>query len=552
MSSANNKEYGELEQSMWRRFQDAEAMPDPDVWSRIEHTLVIQENAKYKKRLLFYRQLAAACFVLFILAGSALLMHFKQDQEHATLATAQREQTTINEADLPVTMPAQEQTIAAATPAKVPAQPEVTPSAVETIVSDELIYNAHPADEVKSQEPTYSLGNTIAANSTATIDAPQTTDMGTIAGSTKSSSTVIGGYPETAKGTIARQENYMPASQAIAAVPDSYTSPSAINPLLRRNATLGTYDTDKLATDNVNKPEVALALNTPGADNKQEKTAGSNSRWNLGMAYGSSYFDQNIAIPGYTITPPRIMIVPDPTVARQPPGPSISAESEENMRDARIEFEENTQAAMSFNVDVRTGFRIGKRLKLLSGLGYSQNSSKTKTNYIVEQFIFKPRTNERSKLQPTTVFLPSLHTFTTDSISVTKTKEPFDVDYSYQMLSIPVGLQVEGNLSQKWYWYAMGSTAVNFLMQTAIKAANPEISDVTYRFTDDSPFRRVHFSGNVGLGLGARISDAVSISFGPVFRTFFNSMLTDDNAVATQGRPYTIGLNMGINYKLDQ
>lgn len=551
MSSANNKEYGELEQSMWRRFQDAEAMPDPDVWARIEHTLVMQENAKYKKRLLFYRQLAAACFVLFILAGSALLMHFKQDQEQAIAVVTQ--QATIDEAELPATTPAQKQTIAAATPAKVPAQPEVTPPAAESIVSDELNYNARPAGEVTGPELPYSLDNTIAANNTATTDAYQATGLETIAtGSTRSSSTTIGGYPETAKGTIARQENYMPASQAIAAVPDSYTSPSAINPLLRRNATLGTYDTDKLTTDNVKQPEAALALNTPAGDSKQEKTTGSNSRWNVGMAYGSSYFDQNIAIPGYTVTPPRIMLVPDPTVARQPPGPSISAESEENMRDARIEFEENTQAAMSFNVDVRTGFRIGKRLKLLSGLGYSQNTSKTKTNYIVEQFIFKPRTNERSKLQPTTVFLPSLHTFTTDSVSVTKTKEPFNVDYSYQMLSIPVGLQVEGNLSQKWYWYAMGSTAVNFLMQTTIKTANPEISDVIYSFTDDSPFRRVQFSGNVGLGLGTRISDAVSISFGPEFRTFFKSMLTDDNAVATQGRPYTIGLNMGINYRLDQ
>ena len=69
MSSANKKEYGELEQSMWRRFQDAEAMPDPEVWARIDHELTLLENAKYKRRVLFYRQLAAACFVLFILAG---------------------------------------------------------------------------------------------------------------------------------------------------------------------------------------------------------------------------------------------------------------------------------------------------------------------------------------------------------------------------------------------------------------------------------------------------------------------------------------------------
>lgn len=79
---------------MWRRFQDAEAMPDPDVWSRIDHALTMQENARYKKRVLFYRQLAAACFTLFILAGSALLLHFKHDQEQAQLAAATSAQAT--------------------------------------------------------------------------------------------------------------------------------------------------------------------------------------------------------------------------------------------------------------------------------------------------------------------------------------------------------------------------------------------------------------------------------------------------------------------------
>ncbi|MBC5774141.1 hypothetical protein H8S95_08715 [Pontibacter sp. KCTC 32443] len=70
MSSTDNKEYGELEQSMWRRFQDAEATPDPNVWSQIDHVLTLQENVKYKKRVLFYRQLAAA--VLYCLCWLAL------------------------------------------------------------------------------------------------------------------------------------------------------------------------------------------------------------------------------------------------------------------------------------------------------------------------------------------------------------------------------------------------------------------------------------------------------------------------------------------------
>lgn len=546
MSSTDKKDFGELEESMSRRFQNAEAVPDPNVWLRIDHALAMQENAKYKKRVLFYRQLAAACFILFILAGSALVLHFKQDREQALMAAA-----TMPQKQPAATAPAAANPTIAGT-ATEPTQEAGTQTAA---IAEEDTFVPQPQASGYTYDKAVTAVNqpdehrNTSAKGPAAEAAPKAGQVSELlAVASDRSGNTSAGVQE-----VATERSYVPAGQAIASVPDDYTSPTGMNPLLRRNATLGTYSSGDKTQESINlqkQSELALALNTPAKEDKEESTD-SNSRWNIGMGYSSAYFSQNINIPGYTITPHRILFNPDQE-PQPKPKPYISMDSEENMRDARIEFQENTQAAMSYNVEVKTGFKLGKRLKLLTGLGYNQNSSKTKTSYIVEQFVFKPRTNERYKLNPTTVFLPSLNTFTTDSVSVVKTKQPFDVDYKYEMLSVPLGVQVEGKLGPAWYWYATSSMAVNFLMQTSIKAAHEAIASVTYGPADDSPFRKVQFSGNVGMGIGKRLSNAVNISAGPEYRSFLQPMLTDENAAAAQGRPYTIGLNMAVNYSLGQ
>ncbi|MBC5774140.1 hypothetical protein H8S95_08710 [Pontibacter sp. KCTC 32443] len=488
-----------------------------------------------------------------MLAGAALFIHYKQDQTLLASAAQQKGDATIaagtsanSEATGNNATLAQPQNSQSYTSASIPDQ--ATIAQVTTAENSATI----PGSSARiDQSSKYNHTASEAATSPVTTTAPGSEGMIAIATERTGETTTA---EENRIGALTEQKvnGFVPATQAIANVPDNYTSSNTMHPLLRRNATIGSTTPEAQESIALQKQaEQALTLSSPAGSDAEKKSI-ADSRWNVGMNYGSSYFAQNINIPGYTITPFRVMFNPDPNMPPPPPEPSMSDESKENMRDARIEFQKNTQAAMSYNVDAKAGFRLGKRLKLLAGLGYSQNTSKTKTSYIVEQYIFKPRTNERIKLQPTTVFLPSLNTFTTDSISVVKTKAPFDVDYSYQMLSVPVGLQVEGNMSEKWFWFAHGGGAVNLLMQTTIKAANPEIASVTYGPTDDSPFRKVQFSGNLGVGLGKRLSNAVSVSFGPEYRHFITSMLAKEHAIANQDKPYTIGVNMGINYMLGQ
>ncbi|WP_242926635.1 outer membrane beta-barrel protein [Pontibacter vulgaris] len=579
MSSADKQKHGNLEQEFWRRLHDAEAQPAPDIWSRIDHELTVQENSKYKNRLVFYRQLAAACIALLMVAGAAFFYHFRQDALTSTglqpgiasnTATAAPEKTLKSEA-----VPEQEsinpqQSIDAVS--SINNATPVTEQSINSSVSESIAIADVPSQNVASQNS--QLGN-YASNSTAasfqkqkesaytsnslvdtrSIGAPK--PQVNTETSVPNSMITVGATLATDESTLVQpQQNtlFPSASRAIAAVPssiNSYYKTAAqqllLNPDANSNAAQSIDKQLQQGNKNLQKQNEALvlALNKEAGGGSEKDVAGGNSRWNVSMAYAPSYFEQNIGLPE------RMMVaVNQRSFAAK--GPSISSATSDNMEEARDEFAKNTKPAFSYSVDVKAGFKLKNKLKLLTGLGYSQNTARTKTNYVIKQFLFKPYSGERSQLAPSTVFLPSLNNnFTTDSISVARTKNAFDVDYRYEFLTLPLGLQYEGNITKKWYWYAAGGMAANFLMKASIDADTKEVQSVAYSKESESPFRRMQFSGNMSMGVGKRISDVVTVSFGPEMRSFLSTLIENpDKAVATQGKPYSLGLNMAVNYQL--
>ena len=530
MSSANKRNNGSLEDAFRHRMQDAEATPAPDLWGRIDHDLTVQENVQFKKRVVFYRQLAAACFVLFVMAGAVLIYQYKQKGEMQALAV----QDQIKKDNLTESAQIARATTPASGTPKANGESSVTK---QKITESELNVNdragkarvsiANEQTKVIAMEQNGGIASkgsgadkqeteTIAAGSLATIALPE-----------NNAATPAVTQPASTTGIL-------PAQPAI------LQSPTIMSLMAKNQNKLAEMTTDQ------QKQAEALALDLNGdkkAGKKSEKDL-SESKWNMSMAYTPTYFTQNIGLPDKMMSSVRGF-----SIARH--GPSISAETSANMEKARDEYENNTAPAFSYAVDVKTGFKLGKKLRLLAGLGFSKNTARTNTSYVVEQFWTNPKTNEKVELTPSTIFLPALNnSFSTDSISVSQTK-PFSVDYQYRMFSFPVGLQFADEIANGWKWYITSGVAANLLVQTSVSATRNDIVSVTYEDEEDSPFRRTQFSGNVGLGVNKQVSDAISVSLGPEFRGFFNTMLAEpDKAVATQGKPYAIGLNMSLNYQL--
>ncbi len=573
MSSAANDKRGHLESEFQRRMHDAEASPSPDLWARIDHDLTIQESKHYKGRMVWYRQLAAACFVLFILAGALLTYTYKTTgsidagiaamQLNTETGGAAAEMATTGAAPV---APGMAESATSALEQSMAAAAEVTtaPLSDAVAVAKATINRTDTKQAVEQSINTNASGDyrrvqsagTAQYNLHATTDKPSAAiaaGQSSYGGNATGSETNHSSHPAAKSLFDIGRPFFQTARQAITAVPPAFRNTADQSMATETGRTRSLVElSQKAVTDYLSKEEKTaeqtLALNGPVAEStgKADQEAKKEGRWSLGLGYAPSYFNQNIQMPGQMMgTVSRYSLLAG--------GPDKSAQTSENMNEARDEFEANTDPAFSYAAEVKAGLRLGKKIKLLAGLGFTQNTARTKSSYIIKQFLFKPGTDERVEMPGTTVFLPSLNNnFTTDSLSVSKT-DKFYVNYRYRHITVPVGLQYEGNISNNWFWYTSGGVAANFLIETTVMASTSEVKDVQYDHNDNSPFRKVQFSGNVSAGFGKRISNAVSVTAGPEFRGYLNSLLAEpDKALAPQGNPYTIGVNMSVNYNLGQ
>lgn len=504
---------------------DAEASPTPDLWSRIDHDLTVQENKRYRERMVLYRQLAAACFVLFVIAGSLLGIHYKEELGNKNKALAIQ-------------------------PAKVNSETgsENLTASVQASKAEERI--SANAAKVENKD----LGDEVVVDKGIVKSIP---------GSVVGNRNVTTGKTNSNPGRTSRQKivvskpedtSFVPLISQLAnnvdaddKLPDE--SKSAVTDLPDLPRTLKLFN-DQLKKDNPSSANqntaIALSLNKEAeAAKKGQSQEVADSRWSVSMGYMPGYFDQNIGITE------RMMGLSSRNSFSADMLKS-SIQSTNNMAAAQDEYARNTVPAFSYTAEVKTGFKLSKKFKLLSGLGYSQNTARSKSSYIVHPYAYNRFSNAPSRLSASTIFVPSLNNrLYSDSVSVEKTNE-FQTNYRYRHITIPVGLQYEGTLNKTWYWYASGGVATNILVESAIIASHSQVESQNYTYNDDdSPFRNVQLSGNVGLGVGKHISNDVAIAIGPEFRSFFNPLVAaPDNSSSSQGRPFVVGLNVGINYLL--
>ncbi|PTX15244.1 outer membrane protein with beta-barrel domain [Pontibacter mucosus] len=547
MSSATNHKRGNFEEEFRRRLQDAEASPSADLWARIDHSLTVQENGQYKRGMLFYRQLAAACITLLLVAGGFAAYYFG-GQPESPLAGAQP----------------QMQGIAAVAPEQ--------KAAAEAVAPDEAIASAMQAAVRPQEEQPRQKAPSQSIASAAPVAEAAATEAESMA---KAETTAPGAWYSTRAGkyTAASQHNgnrqsinlsraissgsinasFLDRSNSAAglmssgrnqgfaeAVPNPVDDFRALNEAVisrmkqirkEQESVLQTYKSD-------NKALAAVGVSEP------EQGASAGGRWSLGMAYAPSYFEQNISSPAQTMGPVTSFASLAPSTAME--------QSSRLMDEAREEHDQEMEPGFSFGVEVKAGMRVGKKWKLLGGLGFMQSTARSKSSYVMQQFWRNPGSRQGKAAAESTVFVPTLSSnYASDSLSLAKTDE-FNVTYRYRHLTVPVGAQYEGNLGKDWFWYAGGGVAANILLQTSVLASSAEVKDIDYGLNDEnSPFRKLQWSGNATAGVGKRLSNNLSVAIGPEYRAYFDTLLTgSDKAQAPQGKPYTIGINMALNYEL--
>ncbi|SIQ58337.1 outer membrane beta-barrel protein [Pontibacter lucknowensis] len=563
MSSANNHKRNTLEDEFQRRLFDAEARPAPDLWARIDHDLTVQENKDYKKRVLFYRQLAAACFVLFAVTGALLAYYYNGSMNQGGVQPGIAALPAAKPANAPVTV---EEAMSAYA-----AQQEEASAMAYTPVEETAQANsaASAAGMRQGKQPvtaeTSELSNEPQAGDYFNVAPGYSPYLGYTPMPGRSRGYVSGGFPGSNSGatqgslfapgnrytqiitwesvtitfgnnTAAAGQPFPLGNQSMVAKPKSFAEMSEAHQASRQHTA-----------------EVAQGALAAQQSKSADAVTKSSSRWSLNLAYAPSVFEQNIGLPDPLAMPGsnnRNML----SIAASGPSVNASQESFQNMTAAREEFEESTQPAYSYAVEAKAGFKLKEKLKLLTGIGYSESRTRSKSNYIVRQFWVKPRSNERYELSPSTFFVSSLNDgFSSDSVSVARTGDAYATEYKYRHLTVPLGLQYEQDINKDWFMYVAAGAAANFLLESSVTASNQDVQSVSYAANDsESPFRNVQFSGNASVGVGKRITPNLTLALGPEVRHYFSTLVADpDKAAAPQGRPYAIGMNMSLNYQLN-
>ncbi|TPE44868.1 outer membrane beta-barrel protein [Pontibacter mangrovi] len=558
MSSATNNRGGGLEEAFRHRLQDAEASPSAELWERIDHSLTLQESNQYKRGMLFYRQLAAACIALLLLGGGFAAYYFGGQEKAAPVAQVK---------------PAAESSYAAVVPSGAPVaegeafiQEEVSvdeliAQAMQQAVQPQRIYT--PEREQNREARATRQQDT--AGTLAAAEQPGIANSGawrimpgarySLSSAQKKSVSINGVgvdggdvrqlFENMRRGIVsdfAAGGKHTSGGSNSMAFSNSSSSPADFKTLSEMvMGRMKQLEAEQEANKQLYKQEKAPL---PG-QTEANKSSSASGRWSLGMAYAPSYFEQNIGMPS------QMMMGAASSFSSFAP-PIAMQQSARMVEEAREEHEQEVEPGFSFGVEAKAGFKVGRKWKLLAGLGFTQNTARSKSSYVIEQFWRKPGSKQAESPGATTIFVPSLSSnFASDSLSVTKTDE-FNVLYRYRHLTVPLGLQYAGKISKDWFWYASGGVAANILLQTTVLASSAEVQDTNYGPGDDSsPFRKLQWSGNVTAGVGKQLTDQVSVTLGPEYRGYFDTMLSSpEKAYAPQGKPYTLGINLALNYDL--
>ncbi|MFD3001172.1 PorT family protein [Pontibacter toksunensis] len=558
MSSAANDKRGKLEEEFSNRMYDAESSPSQDLWARIDHELTVQENGTYKKNAAFYRQLAAACIILLLLAGGVGAWYFSNPdgtgQQMATVA--------------PATNPGLAATVST------PSEEETAGAVAATAQGTAGNTAATPAPEKAAANLTETTPVAPEGMATASSSAVRRSE-GTALTSIPLPPSAAGNAPvaKEAAGSLAVAESNIPEtadrenpirlsrtlSQTIAAL--SAIEQKAGNKATLLQQSVAATGTEAKATEDfkkLNEQVMAhakrmeeeqkaklLAFNeeTTGKKEAKKEKSEKSSRWSLGMAYAPGYFEQNIGLPDQDMSAASRLAM-DPGVTR------VSSISNSYMEEARDEYVENADPGFSYGFEIKTGVKLGKKLKLLTGLGFLQNTTRSKSSFLVQQSGGFASANGLVS-GPSTAFAPSLTSdFAQNAPFVVKIPE-YKVNHRYRYLTVPVEMQYQGNIGKDWFWYGGAGVAANVLVQATILTSAEGVKDVEYNLQDDSPYRRLQWSGRMSGGVGKRLADNMSVTIGPEFRSYFNTLLAEpENSQAQQGRPYAVGLNMAVNYDL--
>ena len=536
----NDMERRKFEDSFQEAFRNAEMNPSENVWTNIELDLERANGDSMKKRIVFFKMLAAAS-VIFALCAGGLTYYFLSDDRNGSMIAEQKAST--------------ENQAVGKDPSSLPQQTEI--------------------ELENRREESSNAGDTRTDGSTERED-PVSKSR------TENSSTVIAS--DDNNNTNSASEN--DASRTPRQVPPLHNSAHGTNsnPTIANNDLENRAAKDGVATERTTLSELAASNDNPQRANQIGETEESStltsgedasSRSNLLYAKTSErklpkfYEPQQpeLEFPTSTADPGMVLLARLADEERRYSEDQKSKKSDSEGLWTSVGFAAGAFAAnspnvtpapsnsfanlmantvqtaakqskasgSSYSVGVSLGTKISERWVLQGGVNYLTQSSDYTANSVVVI------DNNYNSLKA-----ESLNAFTgqiADASAQPKVAQtfPYNVNNNVRFVSVP--LQAGYLLIDRKFGLQLNAgVSTDLFLQNTITPDGGGVTKTTQGRGDDSPYRSLNFSGLMGTELSYRLGSRYRVSLNPGLRYPLKSVYKDNMGIDATPLTFDVGL----------
>lgn len=479
-----------FEESLKKTFDQARFTPSDKVWTNIELDLERLERGKMKKRLTFFKFLAAASVIFALGIAAAGVYLFTADRSGNTELAARQDQIT-------------------SSPQKDEQAPHTPSSGEQEPLTDNQA--SSPAAQIEAEVRD---DGSVASRQSAT--APATESAADPRAGVSLPTEVVTGVAAALRESQARTGADVPEDINLLTAPLATTtnnragvvdySKQQLPPLVKPRKVVPHFP--KTEPDQIDLLLASIEMEERAS--REKKKFDDEKVWtSVGFSTGT-FSNHN---PGGTSSVMNTMAM------------------NTNFMSANTTLVNETQASgVSYSVGVNVGGRIAPRWVLQGGINYmTQNAAFTSDAVVTEDY------------QNFKAAYSAEITKAADASARVVQTAPYGVTNNMEYLSIPMqagyivvnrsfGLQINGGVS------------TDLFIQNTLEPQSGSLDKVTNGRGSDSPYRPVNFSGLVGTEFSYRFSDHYRLSVNPGIRYPFSSIYKSDVGLSVTPVTFDVGI----------
>ena len=478
------------EESLKKTLDKAEFTPSDKVWTNIELDLERLERGQMKKRLTFFKLLAAASVIFALgVAGTGIYL-LTADRSGKTEFTAQQDQAP----DSSQSGVALEEEAVADNPATADNKPASHEASIQQDVRDD-----RPA---ASRQPDNALSGDAVAETRADV-APPATRVTTVSPAAEGEALADAPVNTSVMNPLAVTDE----DDARAPMRMVTFRERQLPPLVKPKKIVPHFP--KTEPDQIDLLLASIEMEEKASQEKK-KFDGERVWTSVGFSAGT-FSNHNPGSPASVMNTMRTNNV--------------------QLFAANTTLVNETQASgVSYSVGVNVGGKIAPRWVLQGGFNYmTQNAAFTSDAVVTEDY---QNFKAAYSAEITKVSDASARVVQTAPYSVTNNMEYLSIPMQagYIVVNRSFGLQINGGVS------------TDLFIQNTLEPQSGSLDKVTNGRGSDSPYRPVNFSGLVGTELSYRFSDHYRISVNPGIRYPFSSIYKSDVGLSVTPVTFDVGL----------